>query len=180
LLHWGDSPILNGRASPQNFEDRTGVRIYAATTLRVIGAILKKSFRAAAPALGVLLTQGVRFVVPSTIKNWFPYAGPPVFQPGYEEYAFAWIALGHAVQYLWITAYFARATPRRLQQLRYSRPGSGEPSTMRVRISLPPRSPGSRRTRARSSSPELSSSGASGTLRLLWGKHVLSVPFKAK
>jgi hypothetical protein len=27
---------------------------------------------------------------------------------------------------------------------------------------------------------ELSSSGASGTLRLLWGKHVLSTPFKAK
>jgi hypothetical protein len=27
---------------------------------------------------------------------------------------------------------------------------------------------------------ELASSGASGTLRLLWGKHVLSTPFKAK
>jgi hypothetical protein len=27
---------------------------------------------------------------------------------------------------------------------------------------------------------ELSSSGASGTLRLLWGKHVLTTPFKAK
>jgi tetratricopeptide (TPR) repeat protein len=60
----------------------------------------------------VLLTQFVWFVLPSALKNWLPYGGPPIFVPGYEQYAFTWMALGHAVQYLWITAYFARATGR--------------------------------------------------------------------
>jgi hypothetical protein len=86
--------------------------LYAVTTVLVVAAIVRKGFRPAAPALGVLLTQGVWFVVPAVIKNWFPYAGPPIFQPGQEQYAFTWIALGHAVQYLWITAYYSRATGR--------------------------------------------------------------------
>lgn len=92
---------------------------YAVTTVMAVARIVRKGLRPAGPALGVLLTQGVWFVVPSALKNWFPYAGPPVFHPGYEQYAFTWIALGHAVQYLWITAYFARATDRAASTLSF-------------------------------------------------------------
>jgi tetratricopeptide (TPR) repeat protein len=84
--------------------------LYAVTTCLVVVALAGKGLRSSAPALGVLLTQFVWFVLPSVIKNWLPYGGPPIFGAGYDQYAFTWIALGHAVQYLWITAYFARAT----------------------------------------------------------------------
>ncbi len=86
--------------------------LYAVTTLFAVARILGKGIRPAAPAVAVLLTQFVWFVLPAAIKNWFPYGGPQIFHPSYGPYAFTWIALGHAVQYLWITAYFARATGR--------------------------------------------------------------------
>ena len=86
--------------------------LYGVTTFLVVASMARKGLRSSAPALGVLLTQFVWFVLPSALKNWLPYGGPTIFVPGYEQYAFTWIALGHAVQYLWITAYFARATGR--------------------------------------------------------------------
>jgi len=86
--------------------------LYGVTTFLVVAALARKGLRSSAPALGVVLTQFVWFVLPSAVKNWLPYGGPPILGAGYDQYAFAWIALGHAVQYLWITAYFARATGR--------------------------------------------------------------------
>jgi hypothetical protein len=86
--------------------------LYGAATSLAVLAVARKGLRSTAPALGILLTQFVWFVLPAAVKNWFPYAGPPIFHPGYELYAFTWIALGHAIQYLWITAYFARASGR--------------------------------------------------------------------
>lgn len=86
--------------------------LYGVTTFLLVAALAGKGLRSSAPAIGVLLTQFVWFVLPSAIKNWLPYGGPPIFGAGYDQYAFTWIVLGHAAQYLWITAYFARATGR--------------------------------------------------------------------
>jgi hypothetical protein len=86
--------------------------LYGVTTISLVAALSRKGLRASAPALGVLLTQFLWFVLPSVIRNWLPYGGPAILGLGYEQYTFTWIALGHAVQYLWITAYFARATGR--------------------------------------------------------------------
>jgi hypothetical protein len=83
---------------------------YGVTTLTAVAALARKGLRSSAPAILVLFTQFVWFVVPSVVKNWFPYAGPEIFHPGNNLYALIWLAIGHSVQYLWITAYFARAT----------------------------------------------------------------------
>lgn len=86
--------------------------LYGVTTFLLVAALAGKGLRSSAPAIGLLLTQFVWFVLPSAVKNWLPYGGPPIFGAGYDQYAFTWIVLGHAAQYLWITAYFARATGR--------------------------------------------------------------------
>ncbi len=86
--------------------------LYGVTIFLLVASLARKGLRSSAPALGVLVTQFVWFVLPSAFKNWLPYSGPPIFGAGQEAYAFTWIALGHAVQYLWITSYFARATGR--------------------------------------------------------------------
>ncbi len=103
---------LNLPAAPADVVLFASLLLYGVTTATLIAALARKGLRSSAPALGVLLTQFVWFVLPSAVKNWFPTSGPPIFGVGYEQYAFTWIALGHAVQYLWITAYFARATGR--------------------------------------------------------------------
>jgi hypothetical protein len=103
---------LNLPALPADVVMFGSLLLYALTTLLAVAAILRKGLRPAAPAVGVLLTQFVWFVLPAVIKNWLPYSGPRILHPSYGQYAFTWIALGHAIQYLWITAYFARATGR--------------------------------------------------------------------
>lgn len=103
---------LNLPAVPADVVLFASLLLYGVTTAVLVAALARKGLRSSAPALGVLLTQFVWFVLPSAVKNWFPYSGPPIFGVGYEQYAFTWIALGHAIQYLWITAYFARATGR--------------------------------------------------------------------
>jgi Tfp pilus assembly protein PilF len=103
---------LNLPALPADVVLFASLLLYGVTTATLVAVLARRGLRSSAPALGVLLTQFVWFVLPSAVKNWFPYAGPPIFGAGFEQYAFTWIALGHAVQYLWITAYFARATGR--------------------------------------------------------------------
>jgi hypothetical protein len=85
---------------------------YAAASFFAVAAIVRKGARQLGPALMLMATQALWFVVPAVIKNWFPYGGGAIFAPGYENYAFTWVALGHAAQYLWITAYFAKASGR--------------------------------------------------------------------
>ncbi|MED5260961.1 MAG: hypothetical protein VX574_00995 [Myxococcota bacterium] len=65
-----------------------------------------------APSLVVVATQSLWFVVPVVAR----YAVGPRAVPGlsgiYDAYGFLWIAAAHAVQYLWVTAYFARRSGR--------------------------------------------------------------------
>ena len=65
-----------------------------------------------APSLVVVATQSLWFVVPVVAR----YAVGPRALPGlagiYDAYGFLWIAAAHAVQYLWVTAYFARRSGR--------------------------------------------------------------------
>lgn len=70
------------------------------------------SFSQVAPSLVVVATQSLWFVVPVVAR----YAMGPQALPGlsgiYDAYGFLWIAAAHAVQYLWVTAYFARRSGR--------------------------------------------------------------------
>ena len=70
------------------------------------------SFSQVAPSLVVVATQSLWFVVPVVAR----YAVGPTALPGlagiYDAYGFLWIAAAHSVQYLWVTAYFARRSGR--------------------------------------------------------------------
>ena len=74
-------------------------------------ALLRSGPRRTWIALVLLLTQAVWFVLPAWMRNWFPYSSMELLSTRQAQYAFTWIALGHAAQYLWITRYFAQATP---------------------------------------------------------------------
>jgi len=63
-----------------------------------------------APAC-LALTQALWFVVPSVVRQ-FDLATPfEVLDWAHHEHYFVWIAAGHAIQYLWVTAFTARHTP---------------------------------------------------------------------
>jgi hypothetical protein len=83
---------------------------YAVTLGGSLFSMFRQGGRDALSAAVLMLTQGVWFVVPALVRNWFPGVGVAILTNGWAAYAFTWIALGHALQYLWITAYFANAT----------------------------------------------------------------------
>ncbi len=62
-----------------------------------------------APAAALALTQALWFSIPIALRYWRvdPYVEP--WTSDYGTYYFLWIAVGHAVQYLWVTSYYARA-----------------------------------------------------------------------
>jgi tetratricopeptide (TPR) repeat protein len=81
---------------------------YLLFTGAAVFALLRSGPRRTWIALTLILTQGVWFVLPAWFKNWLPYSSVEPLSTEYAQYAFTWIALGHAAQYLWITRYFAR------------------------------------------------------------------------
>jgi hypothetical protein len=86
--------------------------LYGASTAAAVAGLVRQGVRRVFPALALLMTHSIWFVVPAAVKNWFPYASVPVLTSSFDAYAFTWIALGHGVQYLWITLYFARKSGR--------------------------------------------------------------------
>ena len=86
--------------------------VYGASTIFVAAALLPKGVGRVGPAFVLMATHSLWFVVPSAINNWLPYVGLPILTRSHEAYAILWVALGHAMQYLWISTYFARASRR--------------------------------------------------------------------
>ncbi len=82
----------------------------------VAGAFLRlkrgASWRDLGPSALLVATQSLWFVVPAAVRLWG--AGRGVFPLSNQHYlyAFMWVAVGHAVQYLWITSYYARREGR--------------------------------------------------------------------
>lgn len=73
------------------------------------------SVRAVAPAALIMLTQAIWFSIPYLGSHFdlaarFPTLG--AIEGETYQFYFVWVALGHAVQYLWITTYYARADQR--------------------------------------------------------------------
>ncbi|MFI5314642.1 MAG: tetratricopeptide repeat protein [Myxococcota bacterium] len=75
--------------------------------------------RAVAPALLVMCSQTVWFVVPALARNWQVAQGLEPLGLAQAQYAFLWIALAHAVQYLWITSSYQEARERDFSLTRY-------------------------------------------------------------
>lgn len=62
------------------------------------------------PVALLVATQVLWFSLPFVLRH---YAVHPRFEPfdwDFRTYYFLWIAMGHSIQYLWVTSYFARQT----------------------------------------------------------------------
>ncbi|MGH0030344.1 MAG: tetratricopeptide repeat protein [Myxococcota bacterium] len=96
---------------------------YGVSLAVVAGSLLRTaSARDLAPVAALVGLQGLWFSAPVLARatgvfgDWAPFGGDARFR----EYAFLWVAIGHAVQYLWVTSYYAvRAadTGRRVRHL---------------------------------------------------------------
>jgi tetratricopeptide (TPR) repeat protein len=72
----------------------------------------------AAPALLLLLTQSLWFVVPAAMRRLDVATGSPEFASVFTAYGFLWVAAAHALQYLWITSYYdGKAHPERTSRM---------------------------------------------------------------
>jgi len=80
------------------------------------------AWRALGPAGAIAGLQALWFTLPFAIRHWGLEIGPAPLQWSQRTYYFFWIALGHSLQYLWITSYYARQSerwPERAGGLRY-------------------------------------------------------------
>jgi hypothetical protein len=66
------------------------------------------TWRQIGPASALLLTQALWYAVPILIYFVLDPTGIFPFDPAHYAYTFVWITQVHAVQYLWITSYYAR------------------------------------------------------------------------
>lgn len=60
-----------------------------------------------APAALLVASQALWFTVPATLLDWNAARGESLV------FAAVWISTAHSLQYLWVTAYYERASPRR-------------------------------------------------------------------
>jgi len=64
------------------------------------------------PSALLVASQSLWFVVPSATRLWGLTGGVLPFSAKHNLYAFMWVAIGHSVQYLWVTSYYARREGR--------------------------------------------------------------------
>lgn len=71
------------------------------------------TLRAAAPTFAIVVVQAIWFLLPASIVVWSGLERVEPFASQYRTYAFMWVAVGHFLQYLWITTYSAAASESR-------------------------------------------------------------------
>ena len=71
------------------------------------------------PTALLVLTQALWFSIPFAVRFLSADTGVDAIDWRHREHYLYWIVLGHAVQYLWVTAYYARRTPQWGGALRY-------------------------------------------------------------
>jgi tetratricopeptide (TPR) repeat protein len=77
----------------------------------------RATLRQLGPAAALVASQALWFSIPVALRLWNVRGLEPI--DANPEYYFLWIGVAHAVQYLWVTSYYARASPRWTGQLRY-------------------------------------------------------------
>jgi len=75
--------------------------------------------RDAFPAAVLAATQCLWFAVPALARHYGALQGIEPLSLQYAAYAFFWVAVGHSVQYLWVTSYYARGTSPRFGKAGY-------------------------------------------------------------
>ena len=93
---------------------------YVVTTLAAFGALARQAgLRALGPALAVAFSQALWFVVPIVLRGSELGESIAPLASGNGEYVFVWISFAHSLQYLWITAAYAKRTSEYPGGLRY-------------------------------------------------------------
>ncbi|HEB90835.1 MAG TPA: tetratricopeptide repeat protein [Deltaproteobacteria bacterium] len=91
-----------------------GLGYLVSSTVAATLLVRTGGLRSFGPTALLMLTQAVWFSIPYLATTLGLSAKIPALEPtdttSYQFY-FVWVALGHAIQYLWITAYHARAHP---------------------------------------------------------------------
>jgi tetratricopeptide (TPR) repeat protein len=75
------------------------------------GLLRRASLAQLAPAACLAFTQLLWFVVPSAVRQFGVSTPFEALDWALHDHYFVWIAAGHAVQYLWVTAFTARHSP---------------------------------------------------------------------
>mgnify|MGYP005854379417 CR=1 FL=1 len=89
--------------------------------LAAAGGLLARSarLRDLGPTAAIVLTQSLWFAVPVLARHAGALQGIDPLSTTHAAYTFLWIAAAHAVQYLWVSSYFARVGGRAPSQVGY-------------------------------------------------------------
>ena len=71
------------------------------------------------PAFAIVATQALWFVAPAIVRRWDLLPSIEPLSRDEPAYSFLWVAVGHALQYLWITTYFAERSGAAPSRVRY-------------------------------------------------------------
>jgi tetratricopeptide (TPR) repeat protein len=81
---------------------------YVACVGAVVARLRRRgSWRDLGPALSIVALQAFWFSIPVLARMSGVLGELTPFDPSLGEYTFLWIAMGHAIQYLWVTRYYA-------------------------------------------------------------------------
>jgi len=97
---------------PANVAFNLALAGYAlAVAVAAFRLVRRGSLRAAAPALMLVVTQALWFGLPVAMRRFGFLSTLEPFRPEHAGWYFFWAALGHSIQYMWVTSYFARSAP---------------------------------------------------------------------
>jgi hypothetical protein len=98
---------------PESISQPIAIALAAAWVIVTIAALTRlfrhAPLRKLSPILSLVLLQSLWFTLPFGLGYFGIRTGLPVIDLGTRTQFFTYIAIGHAIQYLWITTYFARA-----------------------------------------------------------------------
>ena len=84
---------------------------YVVTLIGSAVTLLKRArIRDLVPTFVLMLTQALWFSIPVFTRHFQLHTGLEPIDSEFRGHYILWIVLGHAVQYLWVTAYFARSS----------------------------------------------------------------------
>jgi tetratricopeptide (TPR) repeat protein len=84
--------------------------VHAGTLLGALGMLSRRTgWSALGPASAIVVTQIMWFSLPFSLRFWGIETGIDPLDGGLTSDFVVWTAVGHAVQYLWVTSYFAKA-----------------------------------------------------------------------
>ena len=89
----------------------TGVAYAGCLVGAAIQLLRVASPRDLVPVATITLTQALWFSIPVTARYAGFFSDLEPFSLEHAAYAFLWVGIGHSVQYLWITSYFAARSP---------------------------------------------------------------------